>query len=150
MGLIVNRQSDDVQIDDVLSQLEIEPSASMGKLPIYFGGPVEMGRGFVLHEAGYDQGDATLHVNKVFSMTASRDILREMAMGRGPQERLFCLGYAGWGPGQLEEELASNGWLICEADPELVFEISDHNKWKAALATLGVSPAVLSGEGGRA
>ncbi|AJE48989.1 YqgE/AlgH family protein [Celeribacter indicus] len=150
MGLMINKISSEIAVGDVLEQLDIEPTPMMRPLPVHFGGPVEMGRGFVLHSADYNTDHASLDVGERFAMTASREILRDMAEGLGPAERLLCLGYAGWGPGQLEAEIAENGWLICEADPKIVFATPDLGKWEAALSSLGVSPALLSGNAGRA
>ena len=150
MGLIVNRQSDDVVIDDVLDQLEIKACDDMPALAVHFGGPVEMGRGFVLHEAAYQDGDATMVVDENFAMTASQDILKDIARGQGPERRIFCLGYAGWGPQQLEDEISANGWLTCDASKDIVFKLPDARKWEATLKTLGVSPEFLSGAAGHA
>ena len=117
---------------------------------MHFGGPVEHGRGFVLHDYGYHSSISTLDVNDDFAMTATLDILEDMADGRGPAHALMALGYAGWGPGQLEAEIAQNGWLTCEAEKALVFETPDHGKWEAALKTLGVDALALSASAGRA
>ena len=109
-----------------------------------------MGRGFVLHSPEYESVMTTLEVDARFHMTATLDVLEDIARGQGPAQRLMMLGYAGWGPGQLEAELAENGWLVCDATPDLVFRTEDDRKWEAALATLGVSAVALSSEGGRA
>lgn len=150
MGLMINKTSAEIAVSDVLDQLDIHPTPHMRALPVHFGGPVEMGRGFVLHSPDYDADHASMEVDGRFAMTASRDILADMAQGGGPVERLLCLGYAGWGPGQLEAELADNGWLICEADPEIVFAREDGGKWESALLSLGVNPALLSADAGHA
>ena len=125
MGLIVNRQTDDVSFADLLEQLDLEVGPAMGETPVRFGGPVEMERGFVLHSPDYHREDATLQVDEDVSMTATVDVLRAMASGDGPKRSLFALGYAGWGPGPLEREIRQNGWLYCEADPEIVFDRAD-------------------------
>ncbi|MFZ5965267.1 YqgE/AlgH family protein [Thalassococcus sp. BH17M4-6] len=150
MGLIVNKPSGDVSMTMLLDQLSIEPSADMSGQQVHFGGPVEMGRGFVLHSPDYESVMTTLEVDPDIHMTATLDVLEDIARGQGPRERLMMLGYAGWGAGQLEAELAENGWLVCDASPDLVFRTSDDGKWQAALATLGVSALTLSSEGGRA
>ncbi len=150
MGLIINKTSTEIDVSDVFEQLDIRATPEMQPIPVYFGGPVELGRGFVLHSTDYAADHASMHVGEQFSMTASREILRDMARGAGPDERLLCLGYAGWGPGQLEEEIVKNGWLACDANPEIVFSTPDWAKWQAALKSLGVSPAVLSSNAGRA
>ncbi|MBY6003670.1 YqgE/AlgH family protein [Salipiger bermudensis] len=150
MGLIVNKPSADVSMAALLEQLSITPSAELGPRQVHFGGPVEMGRGFVLHSPDYMSGLTTLQVNDGFSMTGTLDVLETIARGDGPARWMAMLGYAGWGPGQLEEELAANGWLVCDATPELVFETADASKWEAALNSMGVSAHLLSAEGGRA
>lgn len=150
MGLIVNKPTSDLRMRDLLEHLSITPGPAIRNLPVHFGGPVEHGRGFVLHDDGYRSDLATLHVRRGFGMTATLDILEDLAEGRGPERAILALGYAGWGPGQLEQELAQNGWLTCEADSDLVFVTPDAEKWEAALARLGVSPLMLSQEAGRA
>ena len=150
MGLIINKPSKDIQLKSLLDQLDLEISPDMTDMRVHFGGPVETGRGFVLHSSDYTSVVTTLEVDDYFHMTATLDILEDMAQGKGPKERLMCLGYAGWGPNQLEGELAQNGWLICDADPTLVFGTPNPMKWGAALTSMGVSAHMLSAEGGRA
>ncbi|MCA0044311.1 YqgE/AlgH family protein [Celeribacter litoreus] len=150
MGLMVNKVSAEIAVKDVFDQLEIHPTPGIRPLPVHFGGPVEVGRGFVLHSTEYVADHASMHVAPEFSMTASREILRDLATGTGPRDSILCLGYAGWGPGQLEDEIAENGWLSCDAVPEIVFDTPDDLKWSAALQSLGVSPALLSGDAGHA
>lgn len=154
MGLIVNRPIPDITLAQMLEQLEIEGGAAPDH-PICFGGPVETGRGFVLHRADYRSGpgapgEGTMRIDAKFSMTATLDILEELAHGRGPADLVLALGYSGWGPQQLEAEIALNGWLTCEADPALIFGTDMDGKWEAALATIGVDPLMLSSEAGRA
>lgn len=150
MGLIVNKRADDLRLSDLLEQLEIAQGRDMTNLPVHFGGPVEHGRGFVLHDYGYHSAISTLDVNDDFAMTATMDILEDLALGRGPLRNIVALGYAGWGPGQLESELSQNAWLTVEADKELVFSHADATKWESALQKLGVSSVTLSSEAGRA
>lgn len=150
MGLIVNKPAQDLQMRDLLEHLSITPGPNMPEMPVYFGGPVEHGRGFVLHDDGYSSDIATLNVAEGFGMTATLDILEDLAQGRGPESAILALGYAGWGPDQLESELAENGWLTCDADSELVFGIRDGDKWEAALARLGISSLTLSSDAGHA
>ncbi len=150
MGLIINKPTPEIDFAMLLEQLSIEAVGDMAAEPVHFGGPVETGRGFVLHSPDYTSVVTTLEVDERFHMTATLDILEEIGRGEGPSDRLMCLGYAGWGPGQLEEELAANGWLVCDATPELVFRTADPEKWRAALRTLGVEALTLSSEGGRA
>ena len=127
----------------------VEPVASKQPQSVHFGGPVDPGRGFVLHSADYHE-EGTLGIGGEFAMTATLDILRAMGKGEGPQRSLLALGYAGWAPGQLDAEIQANGWLSVAANAELVFDQADENKWQRALAKLGVSPEMLSGEAGHA
>jgi putative transcriptional regulator len=132
-----------------LQQLEIERGGSSANMPIYFGGPVETGRGFVLHSADYVE-EATLVIGGNVALTANIDIVRAIAKGEGPHKRLLALGYAGWGPGQLDHEIQANGWLSVPSDENLVFGTDDGAKWSSALAKLGVDVEKLSGFAGRA
>lgn len=150
MGLIVNKPAQELRFRDLLKQLGIEASADVGGIRVHFGGPVEHGRGFVLHSADYDADGASLRVSPSFAMTATLDVLQDMARGAGPARALLALGYSGWGPGQLEGEIQANGWLIAAADPELVFALRDADKWEAALRSINIDPRLLSREGGRA
>jgi putative transcriptional regulator len=151
MGLIVNKPMPDVSFAQLLDQLEITRAPTAPDLPICYGGPVELRRGFVLHSAEYHgDRDERLAVDDRFAMTATLDILEDLARGTGPVHALLTLGYAGWGPGQLEDEIRENGWLTADAVPELVFGTQMEGKWEAALASLGVSPLTLSSEAGHA
>lgn len=150
MGLIVNKPAHDLSFSHLLNQLGVQQGPGGAEIRVHFGGPVEHGRGFVLHSSDYPGGEATLHVDARFSMTATMDILQAIAEGQGPEQSIMALGYAGWGPGQLEAEILRNGWLTAEAAPELVFSAQNTTKWERALKTLGVDPVGLSGAGGRA
>ncbi|MDX2484734.1 MAG: YqgE/AlgH family protein [Pseudodonghicola sp.] len=151
MGLIVNKPAAELRLADLLKQLDIKPDPpERGQMPVYFGGPVETARGFVLHSSDYDSSLHSMEVTEAFRMTATLDILEDIANGTGPQRALLMLGYAGWGQGQLEAEIAMNGWLTTDADPDLVFGPPDGGKWEAALKTLGVDPLSLSASAGRA
>jgi putative transcriptional regulator len=150
MGLIVNKTIDSLTIDELYAQLKIEPvTRAKQRQRVHFGGPVATGQGFVLHSADYhDEG--TLGIGDEFALTATVDILRASGKGEGPRQCLVALGYAGWGPGQLDSEIQANGWLLVAADTGLVFDLEIDNKWQRALAKLGVSPEMLSGESGHA
>jgi len=150
MGLIVNKPAKDLKFDDLLDQLNIKSDRPIDGVDVFYGGPVEFGRGFVLHSRDYTSEDSTLTVNDEFGMTATLDILEDISNGQGPEACLLALGYAGWGPGQLEGEIRSNGWLTCDADRELVFDEDTDGKWIAALKTLGIDPRMLSAAGGTA
>lgn len=150
MGLIVNKPAIDLQFSDLLDQLEITPAQSFRPIEVHFGGPVEHGRGFVLHSKDYIAEDSTLEVNDDFGMTATLDILEDISKGNGPNSCLLALGYAGWGPGQLEDEIRANGWLTCDADAGLVFSDDNKAKWASAIESMGIDPRLLSAEGGSA
>lgn len=150
MGLIVNKPAPDLNFGQLLDQLGIEQGSGTRHLGIHFGGPVENTRGFVLHSSDYSGQGATLLVDEDFGMTATLDILQAMAVGDGPERSILALGYAGWGPGQLESEIMSNGWLTCDATKELVFSTGDQMKWEGALRSIGVDPLSLSATAGRA
>ena len=149
MGLITNKPAG-VNLQDLLEQLDIDLKSTPYTEIIGFGGPVETGRGFVLHSPDYDAEDGTLKVNDAFAMTATKDILKDIGADQGPVKVLIVLGYAGWGPGQLEDELQQNAWLTVDADQAIVFADDNASKWQAALSKLGINPLMLSAEGGRA
>jgi putative transcriptional regulator len=149
MGLVVNKLFEQLSFPDLLDQLNIKTGPRTQQIRVHFGGPVESGRGFVLHSDDYVR-EGTMLVNSGFALTATIDILRAIADGEGPRSSILALGYAGWGPGQLETELAANGWLHVPADPELVFGEDLEHKWLLALSRLGISPTVLSSEAGHA
>jgi putative transcriptional regulator len=149
MGLVVNRAVDNVTFPDLLRQLNITSSTSSPQDPILFGGPVETGRGFVLHSADYVR-DATLLVDRDVGLTATLDILKDIASGQGPRRCLLMLGYAGWGPGQLDQELQANAWLTVPADEELIFDDALNDKWERSLNKIGVDFTFLTGDTGHA
>jgi putative transcriptional regulator len=150
MGLIINRAIDSLTIDELYAQLKIESVMHTDQpRPVYFGGPVAPGHAFVLHSVDYRE-ERTLWIGDEFAVTTTLDILGAMGKGCGPRQYLLAVGYAGWGPGQLEAEIQANGWLLVAADTSLVFDVEDNRKWSRALAKLGVSPEKLSGESGRA
>ena len=150
MGLIVNKPSPDIRFSNLLEQLEIETGPSIRKIRIHMGGPVEKGRGFILHSTDYKSEGGTIEVDDRFSMTATMDVVEEIAQGAGPLQAMMALGYAGWGPGQLESEIAQNGWLVSDADEDIVFGRANDHKWTAALKGMGVDPLLLSETAGRA
>lgn len=150
MGIVINKPIPGLSFGELMKQLQIETRPELDDFPILYGGPVETGRGFVLHSGDYEGGDSTLSVSDDISLTATLDILRAIAQGRGPKRSLFALGYAGWAPGQVETEFQGNGWLHCEADPSLIFTADPQDKWRNALARLGVGPSGLVSDAGRA
>ena len=156
MGLIVNKVAPSIEFPELLEQLDIQNNGSVGEgataptVPVLQGGPVEAGRGFVLHSHDYHQDNATLPIADHISMTATVDVLKAIARGAGPSKAMLALGYAGWAPGQLEHEIQANGWLHCEADDDLLFGEDLDAKYDQALAKLGVDISFLSGDAGHA
>ncbi|GGK25084.1 YqgE/AlgH family protein [Salinarimonas ramus] len=157
MGIVINKPSGDVKLPDLLVQLEIIPAeetirlpARVGDMKVMMGGPVETTRGFVLHSPDFFLDQSTLPIDGDICLTATVDILRAMARGRGPDRAMFALGYAGWGAGQLETEIQKNGWLSCPADPDIVFGASAETKYESAFRKIGVDPAMLSPVAGNA
>ncbi len=157
MGIIVNKRAPMISFSELLERLDIMPQESRIKLPddvqsmlVQFGGPVEPGRGFVLHTSDYFSADTSLPIDERVALTATLDILRAIAGGQGPRRSLLALGYAGWSPGQLEDEIQRNGWLSCAADEDLLFGNDLDGKYVSALHKIGVDPAMLSSEAGHA
>ena len=157
MGIIVNRRAGSIDFPELLAQLDIIDDANNIKLPesaesmkVLKGGPVETGRGFVLHSSDFFIDDATLPIDDGICLTATVDILRAIANGGGPKHALLALGYAGWAPGQLEDEIQGNGWLHCAADDDLIFGTDIDEKYMRALQKIGVAPGTLSAEAGHA
>ena len=149
MGLIVNKPINSITFPDLLEQLNVTDHGASSIIDIQLGGPVDETRGFVLHSLDYIR-DATLVVDEETALTASLDILREIASGDGPRRCFLALGYAGWGAGQLDREILNNGWLNVESDEELVFGENLGNKWVQALKKMGIDPRMLSDSVGHA
>ena len=151
MGIAVNRPVEGLTLPDLLTRLDVKPSAEMAPDLVLLGGPVDRERGFVLHTDDYMSEDHSLFVGDGVALTATREVLEAMAdQDRAPRKSLLALGYAGWGAGQLEQELAQNAWLICEPDEALLFGQDHEAKWAHALGKLGIEPHRLSSGGGRA
>ena len=149
MGLVISKVIGSLTMAELFAKLEIEPGSLTERRPVYYGGPVEPGRGFVLHTDDYRE-EATLPVADNISMTATLEILRAIGKGRGPRLSLFALGHAGWAPGQLDAEIQANGWLSVAADQAIVFDPEHDGKWHRALAKLGVDLSTLSSDAGHA
>jgi putative transcriptional regulator len=149
MGLVLNRSFGSVTFSELLGQLGIPAGNITSDRPVHFGGPVESGRGFVLHSTDFVQSD-TMMLPGGIGLTSTLDILRAIAQGGGPAHSLFALGYAGWGPGQLDAEIQSNGWLSTPVEPGLLFDGDLDTKWDRALAHMGIDPLMLSEEAGHA
>src|SRR5919106_3440551 len=153
MGIVVNQPAANINFPDLLVQLEVIPAADLIQLPrranivkVLKGGPVETGRGFVLHSADFFIENSTLPIDEGICLTATLDILKAIAKGNGPASALLALGYAGWAPGQLETEIHDNGWLHCSADPELLFGTDIETKYARALEKIGINLGMLSSE----
>ncbi|MDI4666275.1 YqgE/AlgH family protein [Xanthobacter autotrophicus] len=157
MGIVVNQPASHIDFTDLLVQLDVIPSSerillpkSAGAVKVLRGGPVETGRGFVLHSADYFVENSTLPIDNGICLTATLDILKAIAGGRGPRSAVLALGYAGWAPGQLETEIQANGWLNCPADQDLIFGEGVETKYALALRRLGIEPGMLSSDAGHA
>ncbi|NVN88223.1 MAG: YqgE/AlgH family protein [Rhodopseudomonas sp.] len=157
MGIIVNRPAGSIDFPELLVQLDIIEKADQIKLPenaetmkVLKGGPVETGRGFVLHSSDFFIKDATLPIDDGICLTATVDILKAIAKGAGPKHAILALGYAGWAPGQLETEIQDNGWLHCAADADLIFGSDVEDKYDRAMHKIGIEPGMLSNEAGHA
>ncbi len=157
MGIVINQRAPQLTFHDLLVQLDIIPETPEIRLPsvasrmiVQRGGPVETGRGFVLHSTDYFVENSTLPIDDHVSLTATLEVLKALAVGSGPASAMLALGYAGWAPGQLESEIQANGWLHCTAEPDLIFDPDLDAKYERALALLGVRPGMLSGEAGHA
>lgn len=157
MGLIVNQVAKHLSLEELLIQLNIVDDGNAIRLPsqvrdmdVLKGGPVEVERGFVLHSDDFQLNQSTLSIDNGICLTATLEILRALAEGTGPRQAMLALGYAGWAPGQLEEEIQANGWLTAPADPEILFDKDAEHKWQRALGSLGIDPAMLFSDAGHA
>jgi len=157
MGIVVNQRAQNIKFPDLLVQLEVIPASERIQLPdeaeevkVLKGGPVETGRGFVLHSSDFFIENSTLPIDDGICLTATLDILKAIASGTGPASAILALGYAGWAPGQLEQEIQQNGWLHCPADSELIFGGDIEHKYERALQKIGIGLGMLSSEAGHA
>lgn len=148
MGIIINRPQG-LTLRELYDQLDLPTGIIDAGQPVLAGGPVSEERGFVVHRSGKPWG-STWKVSDDVSLTSSQDVLQAMSRGEGPRDAFIVLGYAGWGPGQLEEEISANSWLIVEADADIIFDTPVDQRWAAATRLLGFDPAKLSGQAGRA
>ena len=156
MGIVVNQPAANISFPDLLVQLDVIPAADVIQLPtgagvaVLKGGPVDTQRGFVLHSSDFFIENSTLPIDEGICLTATLDILKAIARGTGPRNAILALGYAGWAPGQLENEIQHNGWLHCSADPELIFGRDIGGKYTLALKKIGIDLGMLSSEAGHA
>jgi putative transcriptional regulator len=143
MGLVLNKVIDTLTFDELLKQLNIKVKNKEPHVPIYYGGPVEMGRGFVLHSPDF-LSEMSVKIDDNFALSATLDVIEAIADGKGPKQKILALGYAGWSPGQLEAEILANSWLQVKADPTLVFEVSRPDLWKKTMDKIGIDPELLT------
>ncbi len=149
MGLVVNKPMPTISFPELLEQLDIEPGITVRDHTVHFGGPVEVGRGFVLHSSDFLR-EGSMMVTDRIALTATIDILKAISNGGGPRQHIMALGYAGWGPGQLDGEIQANGWLHAPADDQILFDTDLDSKWERAMMKIGISPSTLSGAAGHA
>ena len=150
MGVTINRPSD-ILLQDILEQIQIKAvNTEIGHQAVYYGGPVQTDRGFILHNKTERQWDASLDITDNIQLTSSKDILEAIANDQGPEKALITLGYAGWGNGQLEQEIANNFWLSCPADSAIIFDTPIEKRWESAASLLGIDLQLLSNDAGHA
>ena len=149
MGVVVNKVAGQMQVGSA-QQDDEKIVADSEPVPVYFGGPVESERAIIIHSSDSREYNSTKIISDDFRITTTPDILEDFSRGEGPTYMILALGYAGWGPGQLENELQENSWLICEGSPDVVFDTDDDRKWEAALKSIGINPSMLAAAGGSA
>lgn len=149
MGIIVNYPVGNIHLKEIFEQLDIDAKSQARELPVHFGGPVESNRGFVVHSSDYKTEECLIQKDGIV-VTASVSILQELAQGKGPQQGMLVLGYAGWSPGQLESEIETGSWMVVPASKELVFDTTNETKWNGAVATLGIDMGHYSNTVGHA
>ncbi|MDQ7017906.1 MAG: YqgE/AlgH family protein [Robiginitomaculum sp.] len=143
MGLVINHPLEGLRLPDLLEQLDIKSDIQVPDQPVLYGGPVERERGFVLHSLDYRTEDATMPISDQIGLTASKDILLAINSDHPPRHSALALGFANWGAGQIEDEMAQNAWLVCDADEDLIFDNAYGSKWDRAMAKIGVDPSRL-------
>lgn len=150
MGIIINKDKPGLMISDLLDQIGITGDVRVADRPVLNGGPVDIDRGFVLHSSDYFKPNNSLKISATMSLTSTKDVLESLVSDDHPKNALLAVGYAGWGPGQLEKEIAQNSWLVTNADDELIFSSDFSGKWAAVLTDMGIEPSSLSQSGGQA
>ena len=150
MGIIVNKRKSGLFISDLLEQIGISGDVQVADTPVLDGGPVDIDRGFVLHSSDYFKPESSLIISDTLSLTSTKDVLESLVSDHHPKNAMLAVGYAGWGPGQLEKEIAENSWLVTDADESLVFSKDLDGKWASVLAEMGIDPSCLSQGGGKA
>ncbi len=151
MGIAINKKKSGLHISDLLSQIGIEGDVQVADAPVLNGGPVDIDRGFVLHSADYFIPDTSMKISDTLSLTTTKDVLEALVSADdAPKRAMLAVGYAGWGAGQLENEIMNNAWLLLEGDEDLIFSEELENKWTMALNDIGIDPSALSYRGGQA
>ncbi|MCY4461153.1 MAG: YqgE/AlgH family protein [Albidovulum sp.] len=150
MGVVLNKPAGQVKLSDILQKSEKESVEEFDSITIHFGGPVEQYRAIFVHSSDCGEYSSTKFVSDELGITTTPDILEDFSRGKGPKSSKLLLGYAGWSPGQLENEIQQNSWLVCEGNPDIVFGTGSVELWNAAVKSLGIAPSMLSSVGGRA
>ena len=151
MGIVINKKKSNLHISDLLSQIGIEGDVQVADAPVLNGGPVDIDRGFVLHSADYFAPDTSMKISDTLSLTTTKDVLEALVSAdEAPKRAMLAIGYAGWGAGQLENEIMDNAWLLLEGDEDLIFSDKLESKWTMALHDIGIDPSALSSNGGQA
>jgi putative transcriptional regulator len=149
VGIVINRPHPSLQAEAIFNELGIGHEKEIGQSPIFLGGPVHISEVFILHGQPFD-ATVSLEITPQLAMSTTREVLERIALGEGPEMFLISLGCAGWGPGQLEEEIQQNAWLTCESDANLLFEVPVEQRWDYAMRKLGIDPSLLSDAAGHA
>lgn len=150
MGIVINKQKGPLMLSDLLEQADIEGTVTVADNPVLSGGPVDIDRGFVLHSPDYFKEDCSVKLSETLNLTATRDVMEALVSDQAPSRAVLAVGYAGWGEGQIENELKQNAWLIVDADEALIFDTDMDSKWDRAIKRLGFTPDMLAHTGGRA
>ncbi len=150
MGLIINKPKDDLFLSEMLGNIGIEGEVRVADSHVLSGGPVDIDRGFVLHSADYFKSETSVKLSDTLHLTSTKDILEALVEDCSPSLAMLAIGYSGWGAGQIEEEIKDNAWIVAETDDTLIFDTDHENKWRKALASLGIKPEMLAGKGGSA
>jgi putative transcriptional regulator len=149
LGIVINRMIPSLRAESIFKELKVDYISEASQIPIFIGGPVHENEIFILHGSPFSW-EGSMQITPNLAMSNTMDLIRAIAMGEGPESYLISLGCAGWGPGQLEAELAQNAWLTCPATDEILFDYAVDDRWDAAVKTLGIDPVLLSDTAGHA
>ena len=150
MGLIINKPKDDLKLSDILSDIGIDGDIKVANSPVLNGGPVDINRGFVLHSDDISSTNDALALKHGICLSSSREALENLVTDNAPNKVLLAVGYAGWGGGQIEQEIQANVWMVTESDPDIIFDAHHLSKWEQAIRSTGIDPNMISSFGGRA